>query len=202
MVIPLKVKLLVTATKDWGIGNMGMIPWHIPAIEDRFDRLTIGAGRNAIIMGSKTWQQHRAFGNYVFPATNLPHRHSIVLSRHFYEHEGPKLKFPFESECSFFSDFIQVFCVFNEKHETIHALNRDLFDDIFVIGGADIFRQVLNNTNFFVDTVFVNRVLNYDTPTDCYFPFELLAGYSQVCESEIYYQNRYNFRYETYSKNF
>jgi dihydrofolate reductase len=68
----MQLKMIAAVTKSMGIGHNGMLPWKVPADLSHFSRTTIGEGRNAIIMGRKTWES--------LPVKPLPKRINIVLT--------------------------------------------------------------------------------------------------------------------------
>ena len=71
----MKLKLIVAVSQNGVIGAGGKIPWHVPEDLKNFSKLTKGGGRNAVIMGRKTWSS--------LPAKfrPLPERLNIVLAR-------------------------------------------------------------------------------------------------------------------------
>jgi len=66
---------IVAADDAMGIGRGGDLPWHLPGDLAYFKRMTLGEGRNAVIMGRKTWES--------IPSKWRPlkGRANIVLSR-------------------------------------------------------------------------------------------------------------------------
>ncbi len=53
--------MVVAATRAWGIGKDGALPWHLPGELAAFKELTAktagNAGvRNAVVMGRRTWE--------------------------------------------------------------------------------------------------------------------------------------------------
>jgi len=51
-----KVNIIVALDNDGGIGRDGGIPWNIPEDMKRFKLLTTATGRDAVVMGRKTWE--------------------------------------------------------------------------------------------------------------------------------------------------
>ncbi len=70
--------LVVAATKSWGIGRQGVLPWRLPADMAFFRKLTSCTTdpnkRNAVIMGRKTWE------SIPLKFKPLPQRTNIVLT--------------------------------------------------------------------------------------------------------------------------
>ncbi|PPS05946.1 hypothetical protein GOBAR_AA14713 [Gossypium barbadense] len=72
-------QIVVAATKDWGIGKDGKLPWKLPSDLKFFKDVTLTTSdsgkKNAVIMGRKTWEsiplQYRP----------LPGRLNVVLTR-------------------------------------------------------------------------------------------------------------------------
>ena len=71
----LPITLIVAADREGGIAKDGDLPWHLPPDLERFKRLTIGAGRSAVLMGRATWD--------TLPPRwqPLPRRRNIVMTR-------------------------------------------------------------------------------------------------------------------------
>ncbi len=70
----MNVSIIVAADERDGIAKQGQIPWRLPSDLARFKRLTVGQGRNAVLMGRTTWES--------LPAKfrPLPGRMNLVLS--------------------------------------------------------------------------------------------------------------------------
>ena len=61
--------IIAAVSPEWVLGLHGDIPWHYPADQKRFKRLTLG---NTIVMGRLTWQ---SLGR------PLPGRRNVVITR-------------------------------------------------------------------------------------------------------------------------
>lgn len=105
---------LVLARADNGvIGDAGRIPWRIPHDMKRFKALTMG---KPIVMGRKTWES--------FPKRPLPGRTNIVITRDkAYAAPGA--------------------VVVPSLDEALRRASQDAPDAIMIVGGAEIYREVL-----------------------------------------------------------
>ena len=117
---------LIAALADNGvIGRNGDLPWHLPADLKHFKRLTWG---HTLILGRKT---HESIGRTLSGKT-LPGRRSIVLSRR------PPDALP----------GVEV------APDLDRALEMAGEGEVFVIGGAEVYRQALPRA----DRLYLTRV--------------------------------------------
>lgn len=109
------VTLIVAADLRDGIARDGQIPWRLPGDLARFKRLTVGRGKNAVLMGRTTWES--------LPARfrPLPDRLNLVLSRTR-------------------QDFANATCV-SSWHEALTAAAG--CESLWVIGGAAVYALAL-----------------------------------------------------------
>jgi dihydrofolate reductase len=129
------ISLIAAYNNNKVIGKDGKIPWHCSADLKRFKELTMGC---PVIMGRKTWE---SIGK------PLPGRKNIVVSK------GNGL-YPKEVEVvpSFKSAIIGV-------QETYYC------EEIFIIGGEEIYRQAIP----MADTMYLTHI-NDDSDGDAFFP--------------------------------
>jgi dihydrofolate reductase len=136
-----KVSLIVACTFDGGIGYDGEIPWYIPSDLQKFRAVTtkcVDPNKiNAVIMGRKTWESL---------SKPLANRLNIVISSNPY--------YKIENE--------NVIVV----HSIIGALccaNRPYIENIFIIGGANIYNTFLQKDMFYkvIDKIYLS-LLFYD----------------------------------------
>lgn len=108
------ISLLVAYAKNGVIGKQNDLPWYLPADLKRFKQLTVG---HPVIVGRKTFDSiTKRLGH------SLPDRPNIVLTRDSqYQYEGAK--------------------VVSGMEEALAAT--DASEEVFVIGGAEIYRQAL-----------------------------------------------------------
>lgn len=64
------IGLIWAQDRNGGIGQDGVIPWHVPSDLHHFRQTTVG---HTVIMGRKTWDS--------IGGRPLPHRDNIVMSR-------------------------------------------------------------------------------------------------------------------------
>lgn len=117
-VVRFPVLAIIVAMSDNGvIGDGDRMPWHLPADLKRVKRMTMG---KPLVMGRKTYQ---SIGK------PLPGRTTIIVTRdHGFKAEGAT--------------------VIHDLDEALdaarHVALMDGVDEIFVFGGAEIYRQALN----------------------------------------------------------
>ena len=119
------VSLVVAAAANGVIGRDNQMPWHVPEDLAHFKRLTLG---HPVIMGRKTYESIlAALGK------PLPGRTNIVVTRQ--------------------AGFAAPGCIVTTSFDEAVAAVRDV-DEIFVIGGAEIYRLVLERA----DRVYLTRI--------------------------------------------
>jgi dihydrofolate reductase len=124
------ISLLAAVSENGVIGHRNKMPWHIPEDVKHFKNLTMG---HPVIMGRKTYQ---SILSYI--GKNLQGRTSIVLTRS-----------PLKDE-----DVIAV-----KDIETAISIAREIatvdgLKEIFVIGGAQIFKLALP----FVNRIYLTKI--------------------------------------------
>jgi dihydrofolate reductase len=112
----MRVSLIVAMAANRVIGLAGGLPWHIPGDLKHFKAVTMG---HPIIMGRKTYE---AIGRA------LPGRANIVVTRN-RDFTAPD------------ADVVHDLATALGKAEAIAEING--LDEVFVIGGADIYAQAL-----------------------------------------------------------
>ena len=118
------IALIAAIAKNNCIGNHGEIPWHLPEDMKRFKELTMG---KIVLMGRKTWES--------LPEKwrPLPGRKNIVITR---------------QEPYSVASNVEVF------HTVEEAISTHPTEDIFIIGGAEIYRQTIDQA----DTLCITHV--------------------------------------------
>ncbi len=112
------LSLIVAMDQNRVIGNKGAIPWHLPDDFEYFKALTSG---HPVIMGRKT---HESIGR------TLPKRTNIVITRdtNYLPHPGSFVTRTLEEALNM-------------------ARKQDGAEEIFIIGGAEIYAMALSMTN-------------------------------------------------------
>lgn len=117
--------IVVAADEKLGIGKSGTLPWKLPKDMAYFKRVTTTvrdtAKRNAVVMGRKTWDS--------IPAKfrPLPDRLNIVISR--------QSNLPLPEGVS----------LANDLDSALKAANSANIENVFVIGGGEIFRAAIQD---------------------------------------------------------
>jgi thymidylate synthase len=157
-----KISVIVAIDADNGIGKNGTIPWKNTEDLSYFKNLTIGNGRNAVIMGKKTYES--------IPQHPLKKRQNIVISKTLEKN----------------SDII----IFPSLLECFKSLGKmDNYEDIFVIGGEQIYNEIINDYLYLCEKIYVTKFKeSYDC--DKKFPIskienfqskeEIIENYSRV----------------------
>jgi dihydrofolate reductase len=109
----MKISLIVAVSENNVIGKDGKIPWFVRGEQKRFKELTMG---HPIIMGRKT---HESTGK------TLPGRLNVVISRnpHYQAYPGS--------------------VVVKSLPEALELLEVKSADEVFIIGGQQIFEEVM-----------------------------------------------------------
>lgn len=160
------------------IGYQNRLLYHIKCDLTRFRELTTG---HAIIMGRKTYES--------LPHGALPHRRNIVVSHNLKELEGcevyPSLKEAVEAAGK------PVEAAGKQAEAPCPISN----EEIFIIGGESIYRQILPEAHKLYLTVVD------DTPqqADAFFP-EINTEEWELIEKEMRNENDVSFSFLTYLK--
>ena len=143
------INLIVAMCKNNGIGFNNTLPWKISSDLKKFKKLTLGNGNNAIIMGKNT---------YLSINKHLPKRDNIVLSSQLSLNSN-------NGENNILQSF-----------ENIEMLQEFLkiktYDEIWIIGGTQIYDLFLNNETF--NELFINKIyityIDKEFECDTFFP--------------------------------
>jgi dihydrofolate reductase len=163
-----RISAIVAADEKDTIGNNGELPWHLPEDLKRFKRLTLG---HVVVVGRVT--QDSIVDRLGGP---LPGRVTVVVTRRGGIRDLPDLLHRTELTSALATAW-----------EIEQSNGRD---EVFLLGGADIYRQGMN----LVQTVYLTRV-HTTVEGDRGMPEGWLAGFTLV-EREP----RDGYTFETYER--
>lgn len=130
-----RIAFVLAMSRNRVIGANGGLPWRMPSDLKRFKALTMG---KPVVMGRKTWES--------LPRKPLPGRPNIVVTRQAgYEAPGA--------------------IVTETLGEALRQARAVATDEIAVIGGAEIFNELLP----FADRIYLSEI-DIDAQGDRYFP--------------------------------
>jgi dihydrofolate reductase len=172
-----KVSLIVAALlPDFGIGYNGQLPWSLKEEMKYFRKLTTSTvdptKRNAVIMGRKTY--------YSIPRKFRPlkSRLNIVLSRNVESLRETIVEELVENEENLrLSDSL------------IHAIkslkDTDKIEEIFIIGGAEVYNQLMKDNHDLIDGIYLTEVShNANIEMDAFFNLDM-DKWVKTDESEL-----------------
>lgn len=163
------ISLIAAVAKNLAIGNKGQLLWHLPEDMRYFRETTRG---KPVIMGRKTWES--------LPESfrPLPGRRNIVISRNpAYDAAGATLVGSLEEAIRQ--------CDTGEK----------IGEEIFVIGGADIYRQALPLAH----RLYLTEV-THDFEGDAFFPDYRTADWTEVSRSAQKNKSGIEFTFAVYHR--
>ncbi|MCA9370580.1 MAG: dihydrofolate reductase [Candidatus Peregrinibacteria bacterium] len=163
----MQIALIVAASDNNVIGRDNTLPWHLPDDLKFFKQMTDG---HPLIMGRKTFES--------LPGV-LPNRRHIVVTRdRSYNAEGAE-------EASSLDEAIMFAGQGNDREQ------------IFVIGGGEIFRQAMDRA----DTIYLTRI-HAQVEGDVFFP-EIDETVWDLVESKDHpadEKHKFSFTFQTYRK--
>ncbi len=123
--------MIVAMDENRGIGKNNQLPWHLPGDLNHFKQLTYSTDleqkQNVLLMGRKTWE---SIPEKYRP---LPNRINIVVTRH------KQLKRP---KGVYFEDSLKNALLLLERPDLKYQVS-----DLFIIGGAQIYKPALQLEN-------------------------------------------------------
>lgn len=125
-----KYNIIVAHDRNNGIGNNNSIPWYCKPDLLNFKNLTIGNNNNAIIMGKNTWNS--------LPYKPLKNRTNIIISSTLENKNENKYK------------------VFNSIEAAVLFCNNANFEEVWIIGGENIYRDFL--TKMYINSLYITYI--------------------------------------------
>lgn len=171
------VHMVVAATKNqFGIGNKGNLPWHLPSDMKYFKKITIStqdsSKQNAVIMGRKTWE---SIPEKFRPLTG---RLNIVLSR------NPNVRLP---------DEVLVAPSLNEAMEKLQQVSEKI-ESVYIIGGGSIYQQALDAQ--LCTKIFLTEIESPEFECDTFCPIDAKYKFKCVSSSDPITENDTTFRFQ------
>jgi dihydrofolate reductase len=165
-----RISLIAALARNRVIGRGNAMPWHLPADLKRFKALTLG---HPVIMGRKTWDSIlAALGK------PLPGRASIVISR------SSGKDFPGAT-------------VTHSMPAAIAAAGvvANAADEVFVIGGAEIYALALP----FADRLYLTEI-HADVEGDAWFPQYSAAAFVEATREPGPPHENWHYDFVTYER--
>ena len=176
--------------KNNGIGNEKSIPWYLKSELKYFKEITSKKEHNLsniVIMGRKTWDS--------LPKKPLPNRINIILSN------NNNIDYKKNIELNYKDTY-----VINDIEKYLESLkNQNQKQIIFVIGGAQIYKHVLdlsesNNLNFNLNlNLYITEIYN-EFNCDTYYPKIDNNLYSLTYVSKFKEENEIYFRHKIFKQ--
>jgi len=163
-----RINIIVAATNNMVIGKNNDLPWQLPSDLKNFKKITKGS---AVIMGRKCWE---SIPEKFRP---LPDRLNIVISRN----------------QTYTAIGAVTLCDLKGLLTRLRDNNED--DDVFVIGGSDIYKESFE----FADKLYLTKI-DAEVEGDVF-----LIGFDSnewklIDSSEPILENGFTFRFEIYTK--
>lgn len=169
--------LVVACDLNRGIGKNNSIPWRLPGDLKQFRKLTSTSSTpglyNAVIMGRRTWES--------IPPKYRPlaDRYNVVLTRNL-NYEVPQGVF----RCA-------------SLDEAFELLSQGPVDQVFIIGGAEIYNQAIQHER--IGLLYLTEVRG-QFDCDAFFP-EYKDLFQLVSTSEIQHENGIDYCFKVYKPN-
>src|SRR3954451_15965236 len=114
----MRISIIAAVAENGVIGRQGQLPWRLSDDLRRFKQLTMG---HTIIMGRRTWE---SIGRA------LPGRQTVVVAR--------------QTDYQATTAEVQIATSLNEALHFAEAAGED---EAFIVGGAELYRESLNQAN-------------------------------------------------------
>lgn len=160
------MNIIAAICKNRGIGFQNKLPWKLENEMQNFKKLTIGKGKNAVVMGKNTWVSLKN--------KPLKNRDNIILSN--------TMKSP-EFENSY---------VLNNEADVFEWTTRFNYNKIWIIGGETIYNRFIYSD--YVDKIYLTEI-DKDYQCDTFFP-EIPDNFKDTDKTQYFEENgiKYNFK--------
>ncbi len=161
------MQAIVAVSRNWGIGKEGELLFSIPADMRFFRSMTSG---KTVVMGRKTLES-------LPNGMPLKNRRNIVISSRFdYQVEGAE--------------------VVHSPAEAVHLLGDETGEQVFVIGGGEVYRAMLP----FCETIYVTKVDAQPQADRCFPDLDSMDDWRLAEQGEEQSDGGYNFRFCVYKR--
>ena len=168
------ISAIVAVDSNWGIGANGDLLEHIPEDLKRFKAITTG---NIVVMGRKTWDS--------LPKKPLPDRLNFVITSQTKSNTGCDL---INGEWINISMENMIFQLENNNHD---------YDNYFIIGGGQIYHQLLP----YCDRVYVTKIYKEHNNVDTYFPnLDNMEEWTPAVSSQIFEYKDFTYQFYEYDR--
>lgn len=169
-----KYKMIVAADENWCIGNKGKLLDHFPEDMKFFKFITMN---KCVVMGDNTQRS--------LPNLYLKNRFNIVLS---YNDNNDlqniiKLEDNDTTEICYVPSIqsipscIEAFNYFNKETKKYININRITDNDVFIIGGGQVYKQFLIND--LIDTIYLTKI-HHKYDGDTFIPNLYDLGFKEI----------------------
>ena len=166
----MKFNLIVALCKNGGIGRNNKLPWHIKEDLCQFSKLTKGKGKNAVIMGSNTYQ------SLPLPNRYLPGRDHFILSNTLHLDKQMDDTHLMKS----FPSITHLMCYLENTN--------NIYEEVWVIGGSQIYKQFIERN--LIHKCYITYIDN-EYECDTFFdPFPPNDNWTLVHSEEIITSNQ------------
>ena len=170
------ISAIVAVDEEWGIGFEGQLLERLPPDMQHFKETT---EEHIVVMGRKTWDS--------LPKKPLADRINIVISNSM---------FPFSGlyEWDIIKD-LSICMTMNYAINYIHSVNID--NDVFIIGGGEIYKQLLP----YCDRVYITKIFKHHKNVDTFFPnLDINPDWRVSESSELKQYNNIFYQFITYER--
>lgn len=162
------ISAIVSMDENNGIGFNGQLLEKIPEDLRRFKLLT---QEKIVVMGRKTWDS--------LPKKPLPNRLNIIISN--------KIKI---------IDTFTISMSIKEIKSRLKYASKDQDEEWFIIGGGQIYNELLS----FCDRIYITKIYKKYENVDTYFPNIDEQKWNIVHQSEILTYNNLQYQFLTYDR--
>jgi len=145
-----RFNIVFASDSNKGIARGGKCPWSSEEDANFFRNLTVGRGKNVVIVGRLTYER-------VFGEVPLSKRSTFVISRKYTQEQHPGIH------------------VFTCIKDALSAAAIGNYDEVFIGGGCSIYTEITSRWMYLCDSIYWTQ-FKIDYKCDTQFPGEILDG--------------------------